>query len=105
MLGNFLQNSHKFTNPGGKVIVHLRCASEEGRAVLTVEDTGIGMELDILSHLFEPFSQADRSLDRSRGGLGLGLALVKGLVDLHGGIVEASSGGRGTGRRSRSASP
>jgi PAS domain S-box-containing protein len=97
VLGNFLQNCHKFTNPGGRVTVHLRCEPEEGRAVLTVEDTGIGMEPDILSHLFEPFSQADRSLDRSRGGLGLGLALVKGLVDLHGGIVEASSGGKGHG--------
>jgi PAS domain S-box-containing protein len=96
ILGNLLQNANKFTNPGGHVTVRLS-RDERGDALLAVEDTGIGMEPDILSHLFEPFSQADRSLDRSRGGLGLGLALVKGLVDLHGGTAEASSGGKGHG--------
>jgi CheY-like chemotaxis protein/anti-sigma regulatory factor (Ser/Thr protein kinase) len=94
ILGNLLQNAAKFTNRGGSVTV--RAAPEAGMAVLEIEDTGIGMDAEMLSRLFEPFSQADRSLARSRGGLGLGLALVKGLVDLHGGTIEASSGG-GTG--------
>ncbi|HKV07569.1 MAG TPA: PAS domain S-box protein, partial [Thermoanaerobaculia bacterium] len=91
ILGNLLQNANKFTNPGGSVTVLLSRDPERDAALLTVEDSGIGMEPEILSRLFEPFSQADRSLDRSRGGLGLGLALVKGLVDLHGGEVEAAS--------------
>jgi PAS domain S-box-containing protein len=94
MVGNLLQNSEKFTNPGGWVRVSLGVDRERGQAVLTVEDSGIGMEPEILGRLFEPFSQADGSLDRSRGGLGLGLALVKGLVDLHGGEVRAESGGK-----------
>ncbi len=94
VLGNLLQNADKFTNPGGRVRVSLDAGHEGGQALLTIEDSGIGMEPEILSRLFEPFSQADGSLDRSRGGLGLGLALVKGLVDLHGGEVRAESGGR-----------
>jgi PAS domain S-box-containing protein len=98
ILDNLLQNAAKFSNPGGRVSVRLAC-DPEGLAVLAVEDTGIGMEPDILARLFQPFSQADRSLDRSQGGLGLGLALVKGLVDLHGGQVEAASGGTGQGSR------
>ena len=98
VLGNLLQNAGKFTNPGGRVSVYLT-RDPGGLAVLAVEDTGIGLEPDILARLFQPFSQADRSLDRSRGGLGLGLALVKGLVDLHGGSVEAASGGTGKGSR------
>ena len=97
VVGNLLQNANKFTNPGGKVRVRLAADRESGQAVLTVEDTGIGMDPDILARLFEPFSQADGSLDRSRGGLGLGLALVKGLVDLHGGEVRAASPGPGRG--------
>ncbi|MCA1596485.1 MAG: response regulator, partial [Chloroflexi bacterium] len=64
---------------------------------ISVRDSGIGIETEVIGQIFEPFSQADRSLDRSRGGLGLGLALVKGLVTLHGGSVEAHSGGPGQG--------
>jgi signal transduction histidine kinase len=67
------------------------------RAVVTVSDTGIGMAPETLDDLFEPFAQADCSLDRSRGGLGLGLALVKGLIELHGGAVQAQSAGLGRG--------
>jgi CheY-like chemotaxis protein len=79
--------------------VTIRASAEvdTGTAVVSVHDTGVGMEPCVLAHLFEPFMQADRSLDRSRGGLGLGLALVKGLIDLHGGSVAAHSDGPGQG--------
>ena len=99
IVGNLLQNAAKFTNAGGQVTVRLCRGPDADIALLEVEDTGIGMDAEMMSRLFEPFSQADRSLARSRGGLGLGLALVKGLVDLHGGTIEASSGGSGTGSR------
>src|SRR5204862_4026687 len=66
-------------------------------ALVRVQDTGLGISPEMLPRLFEPFAQADRSLARSRGGLGLGLALVKGLVELHGGEVWASSEGPGCG--------
>jgi PAS domain S-box-containing protein len=97
VVGNLLQNANKFTDPGGRVTVRLAAEPGGAAAVLTVRDTGIGLGPDVLARLFEPFSQADRSLDRSRGGLGLGLALVKGLVELHGGSVAASSPGPGAG--------
>ncbi len=70
-------------------------------ATIRVTDTGIGMEPHILARVFEPFMQADRSIDRSRGGLGLGLALAKGLVEMHGGDVMASSAGLGMGSEFR----
>jgi CheY-like chemotaxis protein len=69
------------------------------QAVLTVQDTGIGIDAALLPRLFEMFTQADRTLDRSRGGLGLGLALAKGLVELHGGRIDAASDGPGRGAR------
>ncbi|HJX27575.1 MAG TPA: ATP-binding protein [Thermoanaerobaculia bacterium] len=97
ILGNLLQNARKFTDQGGHVTVRLETGSEAGRVLLKVEDSGIGMAPEMLARLFEPFSQADRSLDRSRGGLGLGLALAKGLAALHGGGVEAASAGVGQG--------
>lgn len=96
VVGNLLQNANKFTDVGGSVRVHLR-AEVDDWVELSVHDTGIGMETAMLACLFEPFSQADRSLDRSRGGLGLGLALVKGLAELHGGHVAAASAGLGHG--------
>lgn len=95
-LGNLLQNACKFTEPGGTVRVTLE-AEGKASAILRVKDTGIGIEPQALAWIFEPFSQAERSLDRSRGGLGLGLALVKGIVELHGGMVQASSEGSGYG--------
>jgi signal transduction histidine kinase len=64
---------------------------------ISVHDTGIGMEPELLPHVFESFSHGDRTLARSRGGLGLGLAIVKGLVELHGGTVSAESAGPGQG--------
>jgi PAS domain S-box-containing protein len=95
-IGNLLHNAGKFTNPGGQVSVRL-AAADSVTAVLGVRDTGIGIAPQALRRVFETFSQADRSLDRSRGGLGLGLALVKGLVELHGGSVHAVSAGLGHG--------
>jgi PAS domain S-box-containing protein len=96
VVGNLLYNANKFTDHGGTVTVRL--SEEAGSdAVLSVADTGIGMESQMLGQVFDPFIQADRSIDRSRGGLGLGLALVKGLVELHGGEVRAQSEGLGRG--------
>ena len=69
----------------------------ENRALLKVSDSGIGMEPDFLAHAFEPFSQSDRGIGRRRGGLGIGLSLVKGLIEMHGGQVHASSEGLGHG--------
>lgn len=93
IVGNLVHNALKFTPPGGRV--RLGLAREGDLAVLTVADTGIGIAPDLLPVLFEPFTQADATLDRSKGGLGLGLALVRGLVELHGGEVTASSPGCG----------
>jgi CheY-like chemotaxis protein len=95
VLGNVLQNSEKFTMRGGQVTLSLR-AGEAG-AEIVVRDTGVGIEPHLIHHVFEPFVQEERSLARSRGGLGLGLPLVKGLVELHGGSVETRSGGVGAG--------
>ena len=92
---NLVHNGIKYTPKGGEVRMSL--AAGAGWAVVRVRDTGIGMAPEMLPRLFEVFSQADRSLDRAQGGLGLGLALVKGLVELHGGNVTAESRGLGLG--------
>jgi len=97
VIGNLLQNSAKFTGRGGSVTVTVRGDAVRGRAMVTVRDDGAGIPAGVLSRLFEPFTQADTTLDRSSGGLGLGLALVKGLVELHGGEVSAQSDGPGRG--------
>jgi two-component system, chemotaxis family, CheB/CheR fusion protein len=97
IIGNLLQNSAKFTRQGGTTRVEVATDVEGRRAVVRVTDDGIGMSPQMLSRLFVPFSQADVSLDRRKGGLGLGLALVKGLVDLHGGEISAHSEGLGRG--------
>jgi PAS domain S-box-containing protein len=96
IVGNLLQNAAKFTNAGGRVTLSVAPAAD-GMAELSVRDTGIGIEPALLGHLFEPFTQAQQTLARSEGGLGLGLALVKGLAELHGGAVTAASGGMGQG--------
>lgn len=100
---NLLHNALKFTRQDDSVKVTV-CYHDPievesiGKAVcIKVTDTGAGMEQDLLSNLFIPFTQADRSLDRSQGGLGLGLSIVKGMVELHGGRVEAVSDGIGKG--------
>ncbi len=97
ILVNLLDNAVRFTNRGGRVSVGLRADPAQQRVALHVRDTGIGIDPQLLPHLFEPFHQADRSLERSKGGLGLGLALVKGLTELHGGEVQAQSEGTGKG--------
>ena len=97
VIGNLLQNAAKFTPTGGRVKVGTAVVPSRGRAALRVIDNGAGMEPDILRRLFQPFMQAEATLDRSRGGLGLGLALVKGLVEMHGGEVCAHSDGPGKG--------
>ena len=94
---NLLANAVKFTPRGGRVKVSLLVDPAGERAVLRVTDTGAGIDRALLGRLFEPFSQADRTLERTSGGLGLGLALVKGLVDLHQGDVSAHSEGLGKG--------
>ena len=97
IFGNLLDNALKFSKLDGMIWVDLSVIPGENGlgsvAVLSVRDLGIGIDPTILPELFEPFTQADRSLDRSRGGLGLGLSVVKSLVELHGGSVEASSRG------------
>ncbi len=96
VLGNLLDNSCKFTEPGGTITLKAQ-AHDDAHAMISVKDTGIGIDPKMLGWIFEPFSQADSSLDRSRGGLGLGLSLVKGMVELHGGDVTAFSEGPGHG--------
>jgi two-component system CheB/CheR fusion protein len=95
VIGNLLQNSAKFTSRGDSVRLSLDAV--DGFAVLRVRDTGIGIEPGMIPRLFQPFTQADTTLNRRLGGLGLGLALVKGLVETHGGTVDVSSDGKGTG--------
>jgi signal transduction histidine kinase/ActR/RegA family two-component response regulator/HAMP domain-containing protein len=95
VIGNLLQNAAKFTPARGRVLLGLEV--EEGRARLRVRDTGAGMAPETLAGLFQPFMQAEPGLARTKGGLGLGLTLVKGLVEMHGGSVRAASEGPGKG--------
>jgi len=97
VVNNLLDNALKFTDRKGCIQMDLTTDSTRAQAVLTLRDTGIGIEPEMLPHIFETFAQADRSLDRTRGGLGLGLAMVKGLITLHGGEVRAASAGPGQG--------
>lgn len=99
IVGNLLHNAGKFTERGGRISVRVGADDAEGRALVEVEDDGIGMEPAMLARLFDPFTQAAQGLDRSKGGLGLGLALAKALVELHGGTITASSEGLGRGSR------
>jgi PAS domain S-box-containing protein len=95
VLDNLLHNARKFTPPMGRVQVTVRSA--QGAAEIVVRDTGIGMESHDLKRVFEPLAQVPSARSRSHGGLGLGLALVKGLVEAHGGTVTARSPGPGRG--------
>jgi signal transduction histidine kinase/CheY-like chemotaxis protein len=95
VVGNLLSNAIKFTAPGGDI--HVSVMEEVGQAVLRVKDDGIGMEPGMLSRVFELFTQGERPLDRSDGGLGIGLTLVRTLAEMHGGTAEAHSAGPGKG--------
>lgn len=101
IVSNLLHNAIKFTDPGGQVRVQLSIEDKTQQARLTVQDTGVGIEPALMGRLFELYAQAERNLERNRGGLGLGLALVKGLIDLHGGGIDAKSGGPGQGSEFR----
>ncbi len=97
VVGNLLTNAAKFTGRDGMTRVSVTRDDQHGRALLRIVDTGAGVAPELLRHLFEPFIQADRTLHRSKGGLGLGLALVKSLVEMQGGQVTAHSAGLGQG--------
>jgi PAS domain S-box-containing protein len=92
---NLLSNAVKFTPPGGRIDVTL--GHDDGHARFVVRDTGIGIEPDALAHIFEHFAQVSGGAARAHGGLGLGLAIVRHLVELHGGTVHAHSAGTGHG--------
>jgi PAS domain S-box-containing protein len=95
VLANLLNNAAKYTMPGGQI--SLSAAREGKEAVIRVRDNGIGVPPDVLGRVFEPFVQSDGSLARTEGGLGIGLTLVRSLVEMHGGRVEANSPGLGQG--------
>ncbi|HWG42962.1 MAG TPA: ATP-binding protein [Gemmataceae bacterium] len=92
---NLLNNAAKYTEPGGRIELSLH--GEQSQAILRVKDSGMGIPPDMLASIFEPFMQLKSSLDRAPGGLGIGLALVHRLVDLHGGTIAAHSDGAGHG--------
>src|SRR5713226_3957685 len=94
---NLLSNAIKFTPGRGRVVVELRRSN--GHVEIAVSDTGVGIARDFLPHVFDRFRQADSSSTRMQGGLGLGLAIVRHLVELHGGMVRAESEGEGKGAR------
>jgi two-component system CheB/CheR fusion protein len=95
IVSNLLNNAVKYTPPGGRITLTL---AREGRdAVLKVADTGIGISPELLPSIFDLFVQADKSLDRAESGLGIGLTLVRRLVELHGGHIDVRSGGSGKG--------
>ena len=94
-LSNLLTNAAKYTDPGGHIKV--RGALTSDAVILSVSDTGIGFDQAVATKMFEMFTQIDSAIDRAEGGLGIGLALVKGLIGLHGGTVSALSAGPGQG--------
>jgi CheY-like chemotaxis protein len=94
---NIIHNSYKFSDGPNVISIEMIPHEADSGVTITVSDRGIGMTRETLDRIFEPFNQADNTLERSRGGLGLGLALTKGLIHLHGGSVTASSAGLGQG--------
>ena len=95
VVANLLNNAAKYTPPGGRI--RLAAQAEAGRARLSVSDNGIGMTRELMGRAFELFAQAERDADRAQGGLGIGLAVVRRLVELHGGQIAVDSGGPGQG--------
>lgn len=95
VIENLLTNAVKYTDPGGRI--DMRVAPENGKAVLRVRDSGRGMTREFIASIFDMFVQSDDTLDRSDGGMGVGLTLVRSLVEMHDGTIEAHSEGAGTG--------
>jgi two-component system CheB/CheR fusion protein len=95
VLGNLLNNASKYTGEGGAVALDVRASEIE--VEMSVTDDGVGIAPDMLPRVFDMFAQEDKTLDRAQGGLGIGLTLVRRLVELHGGSVEARSSGLGRG--------
>ena len=95
IISNLLNNAAKYTEPRG--VIRLVAKTRGQELVIKIRDTGIGIDSKLLPHLFDLFRQAESSLDRSQGGLGIGLTIVRSLVEMHGGRVEARSDGLGTG--------
>jgi PAS domain S-box-containing protein len=91
VIGNLIDNAAKYTDPGGSIEIRLDAA--EGNAVMSVRDSGIGLAPEMIPKVFDLFSQVHKSIDGARGGLGIGLAVVKRLVELHGGSIEVASAG------------
>jgi signal transduction histidine kinase/CheY-like chemotaxis protein len=96
-ISNLIVNAAKFTPPGGSIALETRIDAGEG--VVTVTDTGIGIRPDMLESIFDLFTQSEVTIDRAKGGLGIGLTLVRRLIELHGGTVKAYSEGLGKGSR------
>ena len=97
IIGNLVTNAVKFTPERGHIGIEV--SAERDHAIVTVRDDGVGIRPDMLANVFELFTQDDKTLERSGGGLGIGLTIVKRLVELHGGTIEASSAGQGLGSR------
>jgi signal transduction histidine kinase/ActR/RegA family two-component response regulator len=95
VFANLLTNSAKYTEPGGRI--RLAAEVDSSEVVVIVRDDGIGIPAEAMPRIFDMFSQVDRSIERAAGGLGIGLALVRGLVEMHGGTVAAESAGQGKG--------
>ena len=95
ILTNLLNNAAKYMEPGGRVWV--TAEAQDGDVVLRVRDSGLGIDSEMLPHIFDPFWQVERTFDHSQSGLGIGLALVRKLVEMHGGSVSAYSAGLGCG--------
>ena len=95
LFSNLLMNASKYTPADGKI--DIQCEIQESNVDVTIKDNGIGIKPELLTHLFEPFVQGDQGIERSQGGLGLGLALAKSIAELHGGSIKAASAGIGCG--------
>ena len=99
VIANLLNNAAKYTDPGGHIALSVRGEGADAviEAVISIRDDGVGIPAELLPRVFDMFAQVDRNLDRAQGGLGIGLALAKSLVEMHGGTIEARSEGPGRG--------
>lgn len=95
VFGNLIHNAAKYTDPGG--LIRVSCGAHDGHVLIKVKDNGSGIPKEMLESIFDAFAQVNLNLDRSQGGLGIGLTLVKTLVEMHGGTVHATSEGPGLG--------